>query len=79
MHIKKHSPFPYTFVGEMFDGGDYNMADMWNYGNYTYSARDSYYMPGSAEIRADQVLKDLLKLWRGKSGMHHDHGGHGRR
>jgi neutral ceramidase len=66
VYIKMNSPFRYTFVGGMFDGGDYNMPDMWNYENFTYSSRDGTFWPGSAETWADQVRHDLNQMWQAK-------------
>lgn len=62
-YIKESSPFPYTFVGEMFDGGDYNMPCMWDYEDFTHAALDGTYWPGSAEIWAERLIQDLSRLW----------------
>ncbi|MBT2412464.1 hypothetical protein J7I94_18150 [Streptomyces sp. ISL-12] len=59
LSIKKHSPFAYTTVLSMLDGGAKNMADSRSYARITYEAVDSAYAQGSAE-RVATKIGDLL-------------------
>jgi hypothetical protein len=47
--IREHSPFQHTFVMGMFEGGNKNMPDRWNYEHITYSSLDGNWAPGDAE------------------------------
>ena len=47
--IRKRSPFQYTFVMSMFEGGNKNMPDKWNYEHFTYESLDGNWAPGDAE------------------------------
>ncbi|MET9383328.1 hypothetical protein ABZY09_20205 [Streptomyces sp. NPDC002928] len=60
--IRKASPFASTFVMSMFEGGAKNMPDRWNYDNFTYEARDGFYVEGTAEkvaARIERLVKAL--------------------
>ena len=60
MGIRADSPFKYTFVMSMLDGGAKNMPDRWNFEHFTYEALDGFYAEGSAE-RAARKIHNLLE------------------
>jgi neutral ceramidase len=56
------SPLPHANVISNLQGGDKNMADIWNYDHITYESLDSSLAKGTAEVvahKAAQVLRSL--------------------
>jgi neutral ceramidase len=49
LQIRQRSPFQHTFVMGMFEGGNKNMPDIWNYEHFTYASLDGNWAPGDAE------------------------------
>ncbi|MFT4081685.1 MAG: hypothetical protein QM638_03790 [Nocardioides sp.] len=62
LKVKHGSPFKHTFVASMFEGGDKNMADRWNFAHVTYEAVDGRHVPGNAEKVAKRLDHLLNKL-----------------
>lgn len=57
--IKSQSKFESTFVMSMFEGGDKNMADRWNYKHITYPAMDGNKAEGAAEKVASEITRTI--------------------
>ncbi|MEP9381569.1 hypothetical protein [Nocardioides sp. KR10-350] len=60
--IRRASPFRHTFVAGMFEGGNKNMPDKWNYDHITYAALDGNFAPGCAEKYAAYAGRQIRSL-----------------
>ncbi len=61
-NLKKRSPYDKTIVVNMVDGADKYIPDSGGYDKFTYEARNSFYMKGSAEIVTDKVIEVLNNI-----------------
>ena len=60
--IRGASPYPFTAVATMVDGGAKYMVDAEAYDRFTYGAMNSAFMKGSAETLRDQSIRLLREL-----------------